>query len=268
MEEFHLGLRSLEIWTQGERGGAAKLCRQVWRELLRVHVRLPCDGVPGEEEELNDVASVLPQMLALTPEQVEAQGRRLKSDALRRSLASWDRCASMLSRLARTLREDLDAIKTFGPFLVLGVDVDVTDLQLRRAYLDLCRQHHPDKGGCKVAFQQLQRAYEQIVDDRKRGVHLSRGGEKPSPPPAADAWGPEGTEVVVPLRRPARRHDSSIPRLQPWRARKHCGSSRGLRGKRKVTDGDKTATATIRVCAFPGSTDASMNLRFPPLPTV
>lgn len=191
VEEFHLGLRSLEIRTQGERGGAAKLCRQVWRELVRVHVRLPCDGVPGEEEELNDVASVLPQMLALTPEQVEAQGRRLKSDALRRSLASWDRCASMLSRLARTLREDLDAIKIFGPFLVLGVDVDVTDLQLRRAYLDLCRQHHPDKGGCKVAFQQLQRAYEQIVDDRKRGVHLSRGGEKPSPPPAADAWGSE-----------------------------------------------------------------------------
>lgn len=62
---------------------------------------------------------------------------------------------------------------------VLGVSVDSSDEQIRRAYRKLAMQWHPDKwtknpsllGNAKRKFQQIQEAYSVLSDQKKRSMY-------------------------------------------------------------------------------------------------
>jgi DnaJ-class molecular chaperone len=59
----------------------------------------------------------------------------------------------------------------------LGVSEDVTPEDLKRAYRKLASQHHPDKGGDKTKFQEIQVAYDTLSDPQKREQYdLERRG--------------------------------------------------------------------------------------------
>ena len=53
-------------------------------------------------------------------------------------------------------------------------EVRCTAAEAKKAYRALCLEHHPDKGGDKAAFQQLQAAYAAVMEDLKK-----RGTEDP-----------------------------------------------------------------------------------------
>lgn len=61
-----------------------------------------------------------------------------------------------------------------NPYLVLGVDEDVSDTNLKKRYKTVCKMFHPDKHeddkSAKVIFQILQDAYEKIKLIRKKIV--------------------------------------------------------------------------------------------------
>ena len=65
-----------------------------------------------------------------------------------------------------------------SPFEVLGVDPDVDDAELKRAYRRRAKQAHPDRGGSVEEFQRVKAAYETI-----------RSGEADLPD--ADEGGPD-----------------------------------------------------------------------------
>ncbi|KAL8268937.1 hypothetical protein R6Q59_002735 [Mikania micrantha] len=62
---------------------------------------------------------------------------------------------------------------------ILGVSIDSSDEQIRRAYRNLAMQWHPDKwmknpsllGKAKSKFQQIQEAYSVLSDQRKRSMY-------------------------------------------------------------------------------------------------
>jgi curved DNA-binding protein CbpA len=58
---------------------------------------------------------------------------------------------------------------------ILGLPILTTETEIRKAYLALSLLVHPDKNGNEVAameaFQMLQRAYETLVDPKKRRDH-------------------------------------------------------------------------------------------------
>ena len=56
-------------------------------------------------------------------------------------------------------------------YQTLGVNRDATSDDIKRAYRRLASQHHPDKGGDKVKFQELQSAYAILSDDQKRAEY-------------------------------------------------------------------------------------------------
>jgi len=56
-------------------------------------------------------------------------------------------------------------------YQTLGVDRDATPDQIKRAYRKLASQHHPDKGGDKTKFQEIQSAYDTLSDPQKRTMH-------------------------------------------------------------------------------------------------
>ena len=69
-------------------------------------------------------------------------------------------------------------------YQILGVSRSSTADEIKRAYRKLASQHHPDKGGDKTRFQEIQEAYnilgdqeqrQQYDNPRSQGVHVNFG---------------------------------------------------------------------------------------------
>lgn len=56
-------------------------------------------------------------------------------------------------------------------YQVLGVDQKASADEIKRAYRKLASQHHPDKGGDKTRFQEIQAAYDTLSDAQRRQQH-------------------------------------------------------------------------------------------------
>ena len=67
-----------------------------------------------------------------------------------------------------------------NPYQTLGVDRNAPPDEIKRAYRRLASKHHPDKGGDKTRFQEIQAAYEAITNPRPEsqntGGHFQHGG--------------------------------------------------------------------------------------------
>ena len=61
-------------------------------------------------------------------------------------------------------------------YKVLGVDKNAEYNTIKKAYFKLARTHHPDRGGDKEKFQEIQAAYEVLSDKEKRETY-DRYGE-------------------------------------------------------------------------------------------
>jgi curved DNA-binding protein len=53
----------------------------------------------------------------------------------------------------------------------LGVPKGASESEIKKAYRKLAGQHHPDKGGDTIKFQEIQSAYEILSDPQKRQQH-------------------------------------------------------------------------------------------------
>merc|ERR1719460_210543 len=102
---------------------------------------------------------------------LEMEAKHESVETLRGSPPLWDEIRGLLSGMAKALKADIDVLESQGPYSMLGVAVDATDADIKKVYRELCLKHHPDKGGDTATFQQLQQAYNQITEDRKRGIY-------------------------------------------------------------------------------------------------
>lgn len=62
---------------------------------------------------------------------------------------------------------------------VLGVSKSATDEEIKTAYRKLAKRHHPDKGGDKNKFQEIQKAYETLSDPNKKGDYNNSFSQQP-----------------------------------------------------------------------------------------
>lgn len=56
-------------------------------------------------------------------------------------------------------------------YTILGVAKNASDEDIKRAYRRMASQHHPDKGGDKARFQEVQEAYSVLGDSAKRAEY-------------------------------------------------------------------------------------------------
>ena len=50
---------------------------------------------------------------------------------------------------------------------ILGVNKNASEDEIKQAYRNLAKTHHPDKGGNKEKFQEIQEAYDTLSDPQK-----------------------------------------------------------------------------------------------------
>ena len=58
------------------------------------------------------------------------------------------------------------------PYKILGVDRNASDDEIKKAYRQMAKKYHPDvnkEPGAEEKFKQIQNAYDQIMEARKRG---------------------------------------------------------------------------------------------------
>jgi DnaJ-class molecular chaperone len=67
----------------------------------------------------------------------------------------------------------------------LGVQRNAGTDEIKKAYRNLAREHHPDKGGDADRFKEIQEAHEVLTDERRRQVYDATGStnEQAQPPP-------------------------------------------------------------------------------------
>jgi DnaJ family protein A protein 2 len=65
-------------------------------------------------------------------------------------------------------------------YKILGVERDAEQKEIKRAYFDLARTNHPDKGGDTEKFKEIQNAYDVLGDSDKRRMYDMTGNTNPN----------------------------------------------------------------------------------------
>jgi len=71
-------------------------------------------------------------------------------------------------------KKDVDTEKFYK---LLGVEMNATGPEIKKAYRKMAIQHHPDKGGDPDKFKEISKAYETLSDDDKRRTYDQHGEE-------------------------------------------------------------------------------------------
>lgn len=81
-------------------------------------------------------------------------------------------------------------------YKTLGVPRDATKDQIRKAFRKLARKYHPDAGGSKEKFEEINEAYEVLSDDKKRRIYDAYGTADESQIPHWGGFGGAGNPNV------------------------------------------------------------------------
>jgi DnaJ family protein A protein 2 len=68
-------------------------------------------------------------------------------------------------------------VNTTKFYEALGVPKDANEQDIRKAYRNLARIHHPDRGGDPEKFKEISRAHEVLTDQKKRQLYDQHGEE-------------------------------------------------------------------------------------------
>lgn len=99
-------------------------------------------------------------------------------------------------------------------YQILGVDRRASPEEIKQAYRRLASQHHPDKGGDKERFQEIQQAYAVLGDPDQRQQY-----DNPRPQFGHMNFGANGfdlDQIFNMFGTQMRGHQSRTPRLQLW----------------------------------------------------
>jgi len=173
-EEISLAYRRMCLRGHPSRGGAprAYLKLQVAMELVRAFAGEagPLEPARGSLDGfvLNDLT--LARELQLSAKEAEEEAGQLSQEHLEEMNRALDEYILRQMCFKSEIVDEIARLHEDSAYAILGVSSDATDAEIKRAYRLVAMQCHPDKGGDKEDFQELNNAYEKIMEQR-RTVH-------------------------------------------------------------------------------------------------
>ena len=134
-------------------------------------------------------------------------------------------------------------------YQTLGVDRDATPDQIKRAYRKLASQHHPDKGGDKHKFQEIEAAYRTLSDPQQRAMHdnprsqfsnMNMGGQGFDFQTIFDIF---GTRFQHPGQHPGHQRMQQQARMSLWITLPDVA----VAGKKTISVGTQQGTMTVEI---------------------
>jgi len=203
-EEVSLAYRRLCLRGHPSRGGSPRvyLKLQVAMELIRafageagtldLFVRTPSSlrsattpksMVVAESGRDDFVLSdaMLVRELQLTASQAEEEATKISVEQLEEMNRALDEYILRQMCFKSEIVDEIARLHENCAYAILGVSADATDAEIKKAYRFIAMQCHPDKGGDKEDFQELNNAYEKIMEQRRSLNDALRGKNSDDP---------------------------------------------------------------------------------------
>jgi len=132
-------------------------------------------------------------------------------------------------------------VDTTGLYEKLGVSKDDDEATIKKAYRKLAVKKHPDKGGDPAEFQEIQRAYDVLSDEKKRKIYDRHGLE-----------GLEDSEQRGGGRSDVKKGKNTEAKIKVTLEQLYGGQQKNLRITRKTID--KSSVKTCNTCGGQGVT--------------
>lgn len=161
--EVENALVCLESFADAK-GVSKQLEAAVHRELLRL--LWSEKSVSFEAPDLDDAWLV--RFLAQSSQEVRDLANATPVATLREQNEFLETYLVRLLRVKRALVTLVDQWEKVDYYAILGVSPTASDKEIKVAYRKACLRLHPDKGGDKTQFQQLQDAYAHILEERAK----------------------------------------------------------------------------------------------------
>ena len=65
----------------------------------------------------------------------------------------------------------VEDLKGDAHYVILGIALNATPLEIKEAYKRKAEEHHPDKGGNAEALDKVEKAFETLIDPKKREAY-------------------------------------------------------------------------------------------------
>merc|ERR1719310_1956721 len=105
----------------------------------------------------------------MTAQEAETEAANLPQEQLEEMNRALDEYILRQMCFKSEIIDEIARLHENCAYAILGVSADATDAEIKKAYRLVAMQCHPDKGGDKEDFQELNNAYEKIMEQRKGG---------------------------------------------------------------------------------------------------
>ncbi|CAD7941602.1 unnamed protein product [Amoebophrya sp. A120] len=138
---------------------------------------------------LSDV--VVSEEITRTSVEVEKLAKEAEGSYLEQLNKQFDEYILRQMRFKSEVIDEIARLHESAAYAILGVDINATDEEIKKAYRQTAMYCHPDKGGDKADFQELNNAYEKIMNQReekkKNDYEVDEPGGAPKPQPSSSA---------------------------------------------------------------------------------
>jgi len=107
------------------------------------------------------------QELTRTADEVEKLAAGMDTNELEAVNKQFDEYILRQMRFKSEVIDEIARLHESAAYAILGVDINATNEEIKKAYRQTAMYCHPDKGGDKADFQELNAAYEKIMQQRE-----------------------------------------------------------------------------------------------------
>ncbi|CAD7929510.1 unnamed protein product [Amoebophrya sp. A25] len=164
--EVSLAYRKACLKAHREAGADSQIRIQAMLEIIRAFAYRDIQP-KGQKNDLLFSDKLVSHEIGRSTGEVEKIAKEMGLEDLEKLNKQFDEYILRQMRFKSEVIDEIARLHENAAYAILGVDMDATDDEIKKAYRQTAMYCHPDKGGDKADFQELNNAYEKIISQRE-----------------------------------------------------------------------------------------------------